>query len=288
MTARAVLYTAMALVAFAANSVLCRVALRSGASDPWTFSAVRLVCGALVLLPLARTLEGRGVREGSWTSAAALCVYAVGFSLAYLSLDAGTGALILFGAVQATMIGAGIALGERPGWRQGAGLIAAAAGLITLVSPGIAAPRPPGALLMGAAGVAWGLYSLRGRGQRRPIASTAGNFLRAAPPALALWALAMLASARGHATWTGLLLAAASGALTSGLGYVVWYAALRELSASTAGVVQLAVPALAAVGGVLFLGEQPTPRLALSGALILGGVALAVTSRRALRSGERP
>ena len=286
---RATAFTTAAMVAFAANSWLCRFALRGGGIDPLMFTAVRLLSGAAVLWPLARGLEPRGARGGSWTTGAALVVYAVAFSLAYVSLDTGVGAFLLFGAVQATMIGAGLFQGERPGPRQWTGLGAAIAGLGWLAAPGFAATghAAPGfvaPLLMATAGVAWGVYSLVGRGRPHPFAATAGNFLRAAPAALVLLAVSLLTAAHGQATATGIVLAAVSGAVTSGIGYVLWHAALRDLSATTAGIVQLAVPALAAAGGVILLGERPTARLLIAGALILGGVALAVARRRTIRS----
>lgn len=282
---RATAFTTAALVAFAANSWLCRFALRSGDIDPLTFTAVRLLGGAALLWPLARALEPPGTRAGSWKTGVALFVYAIAFSLAYVSLDTGVGAFLLFGTVQATMIGAGLFQGERPGARQWAGLLAALAGLGWLAAPGFAAAGSlAGVLLMGAAGIAWGVYSLAGRGQPHPFAATAGNFLRTAPAALALLAATRLTASGGHATTRGILLAVLSGAVTSGIGYVLWHAALRDLSATTAGIVQLAVPALAAAGGVILLGERPTARLLIAGALILGGVALAVARRRTIRS----
>jgi drug/metabolite transporter (DMT)-like permease len=278
------LLTLLALIAFAANSVLCRMALGAGLIDPVGFTTVRLLSGALFLVPLAWWMEpGSRRREsaGSWGSATALFAYALGFSLAYVTLDTGTGALVLFGAVQTTMIGYGIVRGERPTAVQWLGLVLAMAGLVWLVLPGITAPSPLGVVLMGLAGMAWGVYSLRGRGERRPIAATTENFLLAVPMALASSAVAV---AWFHASAAGVLLAAISGAVTSGLGYVVWYMALRKLAATPAAIVQLAVPVLAAVGGVLFLAEAPSVRLAVSGVLILGGVALALTSG----GGRRP
>jgi drug/metabolite transporter (DMT)-like permease len=275
---RTLLWTATALVAFAANSWLCRAALRGGSIDPVAFTTLRVASGALLLWPLARWLEPGG--GGSWRSGAALFAYAIAFSLAYVVLDTGTGALILFGAVQVTMIGAGMLHGERPAIRQWVGLAAALGGLVWLVSPGLSAPHPAGALSMAAAGAAWGAYSLRGRGQSRPIAETAGNFLRATPLALAASAVASLGSGSWRPGATGVLLAIASGTLTSGLGYAVWYAAVRGLSSTTAAIVQLAVPLLAAVGGVALLGERASLRLALASVPILGGVALALRGRR--------
>ncbi|CAG9269554.1 membrane hypothetical protein [Burkholderia cepacia] len=212
-----------------------------------------------------------------------LFVYVACFSFAYLTVSAATGALILFGAVQLTMFAAGWHAGERfaaTGW---AGFGAALGGLVYLVSPGLAAPTPRGAALMTAAGIAWGIYSIRGRRPVDPVAATAGNFLRAAPLALALSAAL---AARFHVTPAGVVLAVLSGALTSGLGYVLWYAALRHLTAMRATAVQLSVPPIAACGAVLFLSEQPTRRLALASAAILGGVA-AVLATRARQAGSR-
>lgn len=205
--------------------------------------------------------------------AAALLVYAVAFSFAYLELSAGTGALVLFGAVQATMIAAGYLAGERPTVWEGIGLAGALGGLVYLVLPGLEAPNPIGAGSMALAGLAWGLYSLWGRGVSSPSAATAGNFARAAP-----FGLLPLAVAAGHlrATPPGIALAVVSGGLTSGVGYVVWYKALRGLTATRAAVVQLAVPIVAACGGVLFLAEEPTLRLAIASFVTLGGVGLAV------------
>lgn len=229
---------------------------------------MRLASGALVLALLA----GRGFAgRGSWASGLALFAYAAPFSFAYLRLGAGTGALILFGAVQATMLGTAIASGERPGPRVWAGLVIAVAGLGALTLPGASAPDPLGSLLMLVAGIAWGIYSLRGRGAADPLATTADNFVRTVPAA-ALLALtgALRASPRG------LALAVASGALTSGVGYSLWYTALRAITATTAAVVQLLVPVLAAAGGIVLLGERLSLRLALAGAAILGGVGLAL------------
>lgn len=274
---RTALLTGLALLAFAGNSLLCRLALSRGAIDPLSFTALRLASGALALLPF---LGAPGPRPWNPRAALALFAYALGFSLAYVSIDAGTGALLLFGLVQITMIGVGIAQGERPTLLRGAGIAAASAGVIWLVAPGARAPDPRGALLMAGAGVAWGLYSLLGRGVTGPRAATACNFVLAAPLALALLALN---PSRPSLTTYGALLAVASGAITSGLGYVLWYAALRGHSATSAAVVQLAVPMLAAAGGVVLLGEPPTGRLAGSAALTLGGVALAVAGPRRVR-----
>lgn len=269
---RVVLLTALALLAFAGNSLLCRYALRGGHADPAAFTLIRVASGAAALW---LTLHLRRVERigGSWRSALALFVYALAFSFAYLDLNAGTGALLLFGAVQASMLLAGLLAGERLRPPQGLGLALAIGGLVYLVLPGLEAPSPQGATLMLAAGVAWGVYSLRGRRAGEPVAATAGNFLRATPLALLATLFAVSRLEVDVAGWAAAL---ASGVLTSGLGYVIWYAALKGLSATRAAVVQLSVPVLAAFGGVLLLGEALTTRLVIASCVILGGVALAV------------
>ena len=269
--------TALVMAAFAANSVLARLALRTTAIDAATFSAVRLGAGAVVLAAVAR---GRGGLGGSWASAAALFVYAAAFSFAYLALSAGAGALVLFGAVQLTMIGWGLAHGERLAAAQWAGLAAAVAGLVALLAPGAEAPPVFPALLMAAAGAAWGAYSLRGRGSRRPVAESAGNFVRAAALGAVLLAAATTGGA-AQADGPGLAYAVASGAVTSGLGYVAWYAVLPALRATTAATVQLSVPVLAALGGAALLAEPVTVRLAVASAVTLGGIAVVVRGRSA-------
>jgi len=272
-----VLLTSITMVAFASNSLLCRLALQHAAIDAASFSSIRLVSGAVVLAVLARASAGRAApARVDWAAATMLFLYVAFFSFAYLTLSAGTGALILFGAVQLTMLAAGLRAGERfdaLGW---AGFALAAGGLVYLVSPGLTAPTPLGAALMTVAGVAWGVYSLRGRGLDNPLAATASNFLRAAPMALAL---SLLLYGRARASPAGILLALAAGALTSGIGYVLWYAALKGLSAIRAAAVQLSVPPIAAFGAVLFLAEPLTPRLAAASAAILGGIALVLASR---------
>jgi drug/metabolite transporter (DMT)-like permease len=265
---------ALAIVGFAANSLLCRAALGARAIDAAGFTAIRLASGAVVLWALARRPRG----GGSWASAAALAAYAVAFSIAYLRLPAGIGALVLFACVQATMIGWGVKKGERPGAAEWGGLAVAAAGLVVLARPGRAAPDAAGVALMAVAGVAWGVYSLRGRGATRPLATTADNFARTLPAAAGLAAVA--AATHGAPSARGAALAVASGALASGVGYSLWYAALPGLRAAQAAIVQLAAPALAAAGGVAILGEPPTVRLVAGGGAVLGGVALAVWSRR--------
>jgi drug/metabolite transporter (DMT)-like permease len=268
--------TAAALVAFSGNSILARLALASGRIDPATFSTVRLVSGAAVLLLVSRLKSPAAAVGGSWSSALLLFVYAVPFAFAYVSLGLGTGALILFGAVQVTMMLAAISAGVRPHARQWIGLALALVGLVYLVSPGLSAPDVWGSAAMTIAGVAWGLYSVRGRRSTRPLAETTGNFVRAVP-------MTLLVSAVAFAAFTtdarGVLLAAASGGITSGLGYVVWYAALAGLGAVRAAVVQIATPVVTAVAGVILLGEDVSTRLAGAALLIVGGIALAMTRR---------
>jgi drug/metabolite transporter (DMT)-like permease len=238
---------------------------------------VRIGAGALTLLALAAPLaRGAPWRAGSWGSALALFGYAAAFSYSYLRIGAGTGALLLFGSVQATMLLAGLRAGERLRPRAALGLSLALSGLVLLVLPGLSAPDPVGAALMAAAGVAWGVYSLRGRGASRPLLETAGNFARALPFALLLL-LPALPSA--HASRSGLALAALSGAIASGVGYSFWYAALPSLGALRAAIVQLSVPVLTAAGAALLLGEEVTARLLVASVVILGGVALALLPR---------
>jgi len=274
---RTVLLTSITMVAFASNSLLCRLALQHAAIDAASFSSIRLVSGAVMLAIIVRARSNRApTAHVDWIAAAMLFAYVVFFSFAYLSLSAGTGALILFGAVQLTMFGAGLRAGERfppLGWL---GLVLALGGLVYLVSPGVTAPTPQGASLMAVAGVAWGVYSLRGRGLADPLGATAGNFLRAAPMALVL---SVLLLGRAHTAPAGVVLAITSGAVTSGIGYVIWYAALKGLSAIRAASVQLSVPLIASFGAVLFLAEPLTPRLAAASAAILGGIALVLASR---------
>ena len=272
--------TTLAMLAFAANSLLCRLALQQEAIDPASFSSIRLVCGALTLAVMLRiraqpTQSPLPVRA-DWSAAAMLLTYMVFFSFAYISLSAGTGALILFGAVQLTMFGMGLRSRERFTALAWLGLALAVAGLVYLVLPGVAAPPLSGAMLMAVAGVAWGVYSLRGRAVADPLATTAGNFARASPFALAI---SLLFIDKAHLNASGLALAAASGALTSGMGYVIWYAVLPQLSALRAATVQLSVPLLAAIGGVVFLSEALTPRLTLASTAILGGIALVLVRR---------
>jgi drug/metabolite transporter (DMT)-like permease len=269
--------TAIAMFAFAANSLLCRLALGPKVIDPASFATIRVIAGAvtlgLIVLPKWRR-SGRSTPD--WRAAGMLFVYMAGFSFAYVTLSAGTGALILFGAVQLTMFAAALRSGEHFALLSWLGLAIAVLGLVYLVSPGITAPDLLGAGSMAVAGVAWGVYSLRGRGATDPLSSTANNFICAVPMVLVVSAL-FLGELR--VSPRGLALAVASGAVTSGLGYVVWYAALRGLSRARAATVQLSVPVIAAIGGVLLLAEPITPRLLLASAATLGGVWLVLRQR---------
>lgn len=272
--------TSLAMVAFAANSLLCRAALGDGLIDAASFTAVRVLSGA-VLLALILRLRGRmaALGKADWRSTAMLFTYMACFSFAYLSLGAGTGALILFGAVQLTMFGAALAKGERFSPLSWTGLGLAVAGLAWLVFPGVSAPDPLGAVLMAAAGAAWGAYSLRGRAAADPLEATANSFLFCVPPVLLV---GLVFAGDIAASFEGLALAVASGAVASGCGYVVWYAALRGLTAARAATVQLSVPAIAGFGGVALLGEALSMRLVLASAAILGGLAIVLTRRAAV------
>jgi drug/metabolite transporter (DMT)-like permease len=270
---RALWLTCLAMLAFACNSLLCRAALQSGATDPASFTAIRLGSGALILF-LIWKFQNKATRTlpGDWPSALALFGYAAGFSFAYVELGAATGALLLFAMVQVTMIGAALLRGERFGLVQTLGFTFAIAGLVWLLLPGLSAPPLLGAGLMMTAGFAWGLYSLRGKLQSAsPLAATAGNFVRSLPFALVL---VLISAKQLTASAEGVLLAVASGAIASGLGYAVWYTALPLLRASTAATVQLSVPVIAAAGAVLMLGEALSWRMVGASMAILGGIAL--------------
>ena len=267
--------TAVAMLAFAGNSLLCRMALKHAGIDPASFTSVRLLAGAGVLLLLA---GGPRRSSGSWGSALALFTYAAAFSFAYVTLEAGTGALLLFGAVQLTMIGYGCWRGERLRLAQWVGLALGMGGLAALLLPGTsAAPSLRSSLLMLTAGVAWGIYSLRGSGQSKPLDATAGNFLRALPFTVLLSAWFWPAAWPGLA---GLALAAASGAIASGVGYAIWYAALPGLRSSQAAAAQLSVPVIAGLGGAALLGEAVSAHQAWASVAVLGGVALVVLTRQ--------
>jgi drug/metabolite transporter (DMT)-like permease len=276
---KTILYTCFALLAFAFNSILCRLALKTDEIDAASFTAVRLVSGA-VALSIIFLLFGKreqDVKRGNWFSAFFLFAYAICFSFAYINLTAGTGALILFGAVQATMIVVALRSGERPKVLEWGGLFLALGGLIYLVFPGLAAPPILSSALMIAAGIAWGFYTLRGRGSENPLADTTGNFIRAVPM-IALASLPFIFQM--HLSERGITLAAASGAIASGIGYSIWYTALRHLTSTRAAVLQLIVPALAGIGGVVLLSEIVSLRLVLATILILGGIGLTIAGRK--------
>jgi drug/metabolite transporter (DMT)-like permease len=263
--------TGLALVCFAGNSLLCRAALGPGSIDPARFTAIRLGSGAALLA----ILTGGRIR-GEWRTAFVMVLYAVPFSFAYVRLPTGAGALILFGSVQITMVGAAIAHGERPGLRAFAGLFLALAGLVWLALPSTHGASLLASLSMAVAGSMWGAYSLLARRAGSALIDTAGHFARTLPAAALLWF-----AAPAHAVQTsGIVFAVLSGAIASGVGYAIWATALPHLTATRAAVAQLLVPVLAAAGGIALLGERLTPRLAASAACILTGVALAMFGRR--------
>jgi drug/metabolite transporter (DMT)-like permease len=272
--ARTAALTTLAMIAFAANSVLGRLALIDNEIGAGSFALIRLLSGAAILYILITARKH--APTGSWRGGVSLLIYAGFFAYAYIALPAGTGAVILFAVVQITMLSYGISVGERPSILQWTGLTIALAALVWLVSPGIEAPDPIGAVAMAIAGIGWGVYSLLGKGAGDPTAATAGNFIRASLIALILAAPILFITREATPTPRGIALAIASGALTSGLGYAIWYTALKHLTTTRAGIAQLTVPAIAALGGVLFLAEPVTLRFALASTAILGGVALAV------------
>jgi drug/metabolite transporter (DMT)-like permease len=269
--------TAAAMIGFAANSLLCRAALRGDAIDAASFTAIRLATGAAVLVAIitARKATVRG--EGSWLSALALAGYAVAFSYAYLKIGAAAGALLLFGSVQLTMIAGGLLRGERPTLQQWLGWLVALSGLVVINAPRLDPPPLGGAALMMIAGIAWGIYSLRGRGITRPLVATASNFARSVPIAALLVAIAF--ATRAHASPLGIALAAASGGIASGVGYSLWYAAVPALGATRAAVVQLSVPVITAIAAVFILGEPLRTTVAIGGIAIVGGLALALRAK---------
>jgi drug/metabolite transporter (DMT)-like permease len=273
--ASTVALTAMAMLAFAANSLLCRMALGHHLMDAASFAAVRVITGAVVL---ALIVVRRGARRSpaNWRTVLALSIYMVFFSFAYLTLSAGTGALILFGAVQLTMFAVSLRAGEHVPTLAWLGLAIAVFGLVYLVFPGLTAPDPPGAAAMALAGSAWGFYSLLGRSAADPLAATASNFLYSVP---LMVVTALVFMTRWNVSGEGIVLAMLSGGIASGVGYVVWYAALRGLTGTRAATVQLSVPVIAAFAGVVFLGEQVTPRLLLASAATLGGVWIVLAQR---------
>ena len=265
------------MVAFAGNSLLCRLALKQTSIDPASFTSVRLISAAITLWLLVQVNRGADSGKGNWPSALALFAYAAGFSFAYVGLTAATGALLLFGAVQTTMIGYGIWRGERFQKLQLVGLVLAIGGLVGLLLPGLSAPPLLNSLLMLGAGIAWGIYTLRGRGAGNPTMVTAGNFLRTVPITVAL-SLVMFSHISLDSV--GTLYAVLSGALASGIGYAIWYKALPALKATNAATVQLSVPVIAALGGIFFIGEPLTLRLVLASIAILAGIALVILEKK--------
>lgn len=258
------------MLAFAGNSLLCRLALRDSGIDPASFTSLRIGSGATTLWLVVQFKSGKNNDTGSWLSALALFIYAVCFSFAYVNLAAGTGALLLFGAVQLSMIGHGLWTGERLTKRQLAGLVLAFSGLVFLLAPGFILPSLRDSMLMVFAGVAWGIYSLRGRSAVNPLAATAKNFYRAA---IFIIPLSLMVLPQDALESTGVWAAIVSGALASGVGYTLWFMVLPRLNAIQAATVQLSVPIIAAVGGLVFLGEPLTLKLIIAAFAILGGIA---------------
>ncbi len=275
---KTVIYTTLALVAFAANSVICRLALKDAAIDPGLFTSIRLLSGAVVLIILVFLTKDKrdDASKGSWRSAAMLFMYAAAFSYAYVSLETGIGALIIFGVVQITMIASSLISGYRMNNLEWSGILLALAGFLYLLLPGASAPSLSGFILMALSGIGWGIYSLRGKNSKDPLADTAYNFLRSLPFLILL--LYFLAQESNYSA-KGILLALLSGIVTSGIGYTIWYAALKGLSSVQASVVQLLVPVLAAIGGILFIGELISLRLMVSSLMILGGILLLIIKK---------
>jgi drug/metabolite transporter (DMT)-like permease len=275
-----IFYTGFALAAFALNSILCRLALRTGEIDAASFTTIRLISGAAMLAAISYFFNKKGKQRtrGNWLSAFFLFLYAVCFSFAYVSLTAGTGALILFGCVQLTMIAVALFRGERPKPLEWLGLSIALGGLVYLVFPGLSSPPILSSALMASAGIAWGFYTLRGKGSSDPLADTTGNFVRSVPMTV-LASLPFLSAV--HLSNYGVLLAVLSGAVTSGIGYTVWYAVLKHHTSTRAAVLQLSVPVLAAFAAVMFLSEAITTRLFIAAVLILGGITLTIVGRKA-------
>ncbi len=270
--------TATAMLAFAANSILCRLALGQGLIDAASFTAVRVISGAVVLSVILWFRQKPVQTAANWRSVVALFAYMATFSFAYLTLAVGTGALMAFGAVQLTMFTVALRAGEQFSMLSWAGLALAFAGLVYLVSPGLTAPDPLGAALMVIAGIAWGFYSLLGRAAANPVEATAWNFIYSVPLVIVT---SLFFIGDFQVSITGVTLAVASGAIASALGYVIWYTALQGLRATTAATVQLSAPVIAAFGGVILLSEHVTLRLVLASALTLGGVALVLGQRAA-------
>ena len=275
---RLIVLTALTMIAFAGNSVLCRLALKETGIDAASFTSVRLLSAVAMLWLLMRWQSESALKHGTWRSAFSLFIYAVTLSYAYRTINTGAGALILFGAVQVTMLTAGFLAGERMRGVQIAGFVAAITGLLILVLPGVETPSVLDAILMLVSGAAWGVYSMFGRGVPDPVAATAGNFMRAVPFTIAL---SLLALPWFHFDKVGVLYAVLSGALTSALGYVLWYRVLQHMRAMTASTIQLSAPIIAAVGGIMLMGEAVTLNLLIASLMILGGIWLV------LRYGKR-
>lgn len=276
--AKTTILTGLALIAFAANSVLCRLALKDEVIDAASFTIIRLLSGAIVLFLIIISTQKitRLSANGSWLASLMLFVYAITFSYAYISLDTGTGALILFGSVQITMILLSLIAGDRLHYIEWAGVIIAFTGFVYLILPGVTAPSPMGFMLMAAAGIAWGIYTLKGRGSQNPLMDTAYNFLRTIPLVILL---TIITVSNASYSSEGILLALLSGGITSGIGYTIWYIALGGLSATQAAVLQLLVPIIAAFGGVIFAAEAITGRLTISAAMVLGGILIVVLGK---------
>jgi len=279
---RASILTLAAMLAFAGNSIICRLALVGGSIDPGNFTYIRLASGAITLLLILRLRSGGLVvgTHGSWFSASLLFLYAICFSYAYVNLSTGTGALILFGCVQATMIVTALRSGDRPSAAESLGWLLAGCGFLWLLLPGVSAPSLQASSLMAIAGIGWGVYSVRGKRESDALASTASNFARTLIPVAIAAIVTTMTLGDSHWSNEGVALAILSGGLTSGIGYVVWYAALRYLTSMQAALVQLSVPAIAALGGVLLVAEVPSLRLLLSGLLVLGGISIALAGKR--------
>ena len=279
---KTILFTGLALIAFAANSVLCRLALGESAIDASTFTIVRLLAGAIVLtviMSISKIKSNSNTNsstKGSWPASIALFIYALTFSFAYVTLDTATGALILFGSVQITMILMSIFSGNRLHISEWFGMAIAFTGFVYLILPGVTTPSVIGFLLMTVSGIAWGIYTLKGRGSKNPIMDTAFNFLRTMPFVIIL---AIVTFKYAHYSSEGILLAVLSGSIASGIGYMIWYSALSGLSVTQAAVLQLLVPVIAAVGGIIFVSESISFRLTVSSAMILGGILMVVLGR---------
>lgn len=281
-SSRIVVLTSLAMMAFAGNSLLCRIAFQQTGIDAASFTTIRLISGALILALVVRVRRSPSTGGGNWLSAWALFGYAAGFSFAYVNLTAATGALLLFGAVQATMIGYGLCQGERLAPLALAGFMLALGGLVGLMLPGLAAPPLISALLMLGAGAAWGIYSLRGKGAGDSTQVTAGNFLRTVPITVAL---SLLTLDRLSPSLAGLGYAVLSGALASGIGYAIWYQVLLVMKATHAATVQLSVPVIAALGGVVLIGEPLDARMVWASIAILGGIALVIREKKRAHGG---